>query len=39
MHMTPVRYEEFSFIGDLASELSKRMVIEKVTNLTRCSPV
>lgn len=31
MHLTPITYEEFTWFADLIYEISKKMLLEKVT--------
>lgn len=34
MHMEGIKYEDFSFCGDIMYEISKRMILEKVIFLS-----
>lgn len=34
MHMEGIKYEDFSFFGDIMYEISKRMILEKVIFLS-----
>jgi hypothetical protein len=32
MHMTPISYDEFTFVGDINYEISRKLIMEKVKN-------
>lgn len=36
MHLEPLYYEDFSFLGDMLYEISKNMILEKVIYLSIC---